>query len=81
MRLQSCEGRGSLIQKVAVRRGSLTWPGAEIPSLDGLRGIAAMAVVPGHLGVTASNAICAVICFFVLQGFLITHSAVARLQR
>jgi peptidoglycan/LPS O-acetylase OafA/YrhL len=32
-----------------------------------------MAVVLGHVGVAASNATYAVICFFVLSGFLITH--------
>ena len=53
--------------------GSLVWSGSEIPSLYGLRGISAMIVVLGHLGVEAFNATYAVICFFVLSGFLITH--------
>jgi peptidoglycan/LPS O-acetylase OafA/YrhL len=52
---------------------SLAWSGAEIPSLYGLRGVAAMIVVISHLGVEAFNASYAVICFFVLSGFLITH--------
>jgi peptidoglycan/LPS O-acetylase OafA/YrhL len=52
---------------------SLAWSGSEIPSLYGLRGISAMIVVLSHLGVEAFNATYAVICFFVLSGFLITH--------
>lgn len=52
---------------------SLAWSGVEIPSLYGLRGIAAMAVVLGHLGIAVFDATDAVICFFVLSGFLITH--------
>lgn len=51
----------------------LTWSGTEIPSLYGLRGIAAGIVVLSHLGLEAFNATYAVICFFVLSGFLITH--------
>ena len=53
--------------------GSIGWTGTEIPSLYGVRGIAAMAVVLSHIGVAASNAHYGVICFFVLSGFLITH--------
>jgi peptidoglycan/LPS O-acetylase OafA/YrhL len=53
--------------------GSLAWSGTEIPSLYGLRGLAAMAVVLGHLGLEAFSPTYAVICFFVLSGFLITH--------
>jgi peptidoglycan/LPS O-acetylase OafA/YrhL len=56
-----------------VSSGSLAWRGAEIPSLYGIRGVAAMAVVLSHIGIAASNAAFAVICFFVLSGFLITH--------
>ena len=52
---------------------SLTWSGAEIPSLYGLRGIAALTVVLAHLGLSAFNGNYSVICFFVLSGFLITH--------
>jgi len=53
--------------------GSLKWHGAEIPSLYGLRGIAALTVVLSHLGVGAFNGNYSVICFFVLSGFLITY--------
>jgi peptidoglycan/LPS O-acetylase OafA/YrhL len=53
--------------------GSFTWTGTEIPSLYGIRGAAALAVVLFHVGITAANGIFAVICFFVLSGFLITH--------
>jgi peptidoglycan/LPS O-acetylase OafA/YrhL len=59
--------------KTTSTSGSLAWSGTEIPSLYGLRGIAAMIVVISHLGVKAFNANYAVICFFVLSGFLITH--------
>ena len=55
------------------RNRSLSWPGKEIPSLYGIRGVAALAVVLSHIGVSASNGPYAVICFFVLSGFLITH--------
>lgn len=53
--------------------GSLAWSGTEIPSLYGIRGVAAMVVVLSHIGLSKSNATYAVICFFVLSGFLITH--------
>lgn len=56
-----------------VSSGSLSWKGAEIPSLYGVQAVAAMAVVLSHIGVAASNPAFAVICFFVLSGFLITH--------
>jgi peptidoglycan/LPS O-acetylase OafA/YrhL len=59
------------VEKILSR--SLSWAGAEIPSLYGIRGVAAIAVVLSHIGVEASNAAFAVICFFVLSGFLITH--------
>ena len=40
-----------------------------------------MAVVLGHVGVAASNANYAVICFFVLSGFLITHLLVKEFDK
>ncbi len=66
---------------ISVSSGSLGWTGAEIPSLYGIRGIAAMTVVLSHIGVPASNAMYAVICFFVLSGFLITHLLLVELDR
>ena len=62
-----------LTTEKSVPAGSLAWRGSEIPSLYGIRGVAAMAVVLSHVGVAASNGTYAVICFFVLSGFLITH--------
>lgn len=59
--------------QVVQPQSSLSWRGKEIPSLYGIRGIAAMAVVLQHFGVSAVNGTYAVICFFVLSGFLITH--------
>jgi peptidoglycan/LPS O-acetylase OafA/YrhL len=57
-----------------VSSGSLAWKGKEIPSLYGIRGIAAMIVVLHHIGVMIANGgSFAVICFYVLSGFLITH--------
>jgi peptidoglycan/LPS O-acetylase OafA/YrhL len=61
--------------------GSLAWLGKEIPSLYGIRGVAAMAVVLSHIGIPASNATFAVICFFVLSGFLITHLLLIELAK
>jgi peptidoglycan/LPS O-acetylase OafA/YrhL len=62
-----------LTPEKSVSGGSLAWRGTEIPSLYGIRGVAAMVVVLSHIGVSQSNATYAVICFFVLSGFLITH--------
>ncbi len=61
--------------------GTLTWSGPEIPSLYGLRGLAAFTVVLSHLGLAAFNANYAVICFFVLSGFLITHLLLREFDR
>lgn len=50
-----------------------------LPSLDGLRGVAALAVLLGHLGLTEGSALATwsvsmgVDVFFVLSGFLITR--------
>jgi peptidoglycan/LPS O-acetylase OafA/YrhL len=73
--------RGDPARGIGVSSGSLGWTGAEIPSLYGIRGIAAMTVVLSHIGVPASNAMYAVICFFVLSGFLITHLLLVELDR
>ena len=54
------------------RSGHLRF-GREIPSLYGIRGVAAMSVVLYHLKVPGFSGPFAVICFFVLSGFLITH--------
>jgi peptidoglycan/LPS O-acetylase OafA/YrhL len=45
----------------------------EIPSLNGIRAIASFAVMFYHLGWRWSDGPFAVVCFFVLSGFLITH--------
>ena len=59
---------------IAVPKTSLSWQGSEIPSLYGIRGVSAMIVVLSHVGaIQTSHAIYAVITFFVLSGFLITH--------
>ncbi len=70
---QGSEGRPVTPTEKRPWEGRLTWTGDEIPSLYGLRGLVAMAVVLSHLGLTAVNAIYSVICFFVLSGFLITY--------
>jgi peptidoglycan/LPS O-acetylase OafA/YrhL len=73
--------RVEVASRPGVSSGSLGWQGAEIPSLYGIRGIAAMAVVLSHVGVPLLDAQYPVICFFVLSGFLITHLLLTELDK
>lgn len=51
----------------------------ELATLDGLRGVAAFAVVLMHVSVLAPHAYLAVDLFFVLSGFVLEHAYGARL--
>jgi peptidoglycan/LPS O-acetylase OafA/YrhL len=56
-----------------------TRAGRELATLDGLRGVAAFAVVLMHVSVLAPHAYLAVDLFFVLSGFVLEHAYGARL--
>ena len=61
--------------------GRLTKPGqSRYLALDGMRGVAALLVMVHHFGLTNGNSGLAVDLFFILSGFVITHSYAARLQ-
>jgi peptidoglycan/LPS O-acetylase OafA/YrhL len=53
----------------------------EIPSLYGIRAIAAFVVLLWHFGLTWADGSFAVICFFVLSGFLITFLLIQEYER
>ncbi len=59
--------------QASFHRGSRTWP-FRYEILDGLRGLASLAVVAQHLGITAVGHY-AVMLFFVISGYCITASA------
>src|SRR3954454_4666853 len=69
----------SSVDAISKLRASLKL--AEIPSLFGIRGLAALLVVLGHIDDRIGVGGQAVTCFFVLSGFLITHLLLAEFAK
>jgi peptidoglycan/LPS O-acetylase OafA/YrhL len=73
--------RGAIGCQTALRSGKASLL-RNVPGLDGLRGVAVLAVMAFHAGVaTAGGGLLGVDVFFVLSGFLVTCLLLAEYQR